>query len=820
MKKYRIYGMSCAACSAAVERAVRKVKGVEECSVNLLTQSMSVTGSISDEDIINAVRKAGYDASPGEKKEETKKERSEVSALMSRLISSVIMLIILMYFSMLHPMLGFPLPGVLAQNSVATGLVQLLLTVAIMIINRKFFINGFKGLFHLSPNMDSLVALGASASFIYSVVILFMMILYPDRFSGNSFYFESAGMILTLVTVGKTLESYSKGKTTDALRELMEISPKTATLIIDGEEREVDIHKVQVGDIFVVRPGEKIPVDAVIIEGETGVDQSSLTGESMPVDKKAGDSVSAASNNLYGYIRCRATGVGEDTSIARIIKTVREATATKAPIAKIADRVSGVFVPAVIIIALITFGVWMIIGKGVAFSLARAISVLVISCPCALGLATPVAIMVGSGVGAKNGVLFKTARALEIAGRGNIAVFDKTGTITTGEPEVTDIIDNGTGKEELLSLAYSLEAMSEHPLSKAIVKKAAEEKAVKKEIENFRAVFGKGVEGKIEKCPASGGKLEYISSFCEIPEDMKKIHDELSQQGKTPLLFSKDGRFFGIIAVTDKIKQDSAEAVKEIKKMGFKTVMLTGDNEKTAQEIARQAGIDSVIAGALPEEKGQYIRELKETGKVIMVGDGINDAPALALADVGIAVGAGTDVAVDSGEIVLINSRLSDVAFALKLSRATLRNIKQNLFWAFFYNSLGIPLAAGVFISAFGWEMNPMFGAAAMSVSSVFVVLNALRLNLFKGKKTTLPPEKEISREEIKENIILEKTVYIDGMMCGHCEERVRKSIEDITGVISVTASCAKGTAVIKSEREISDDEIGKAVENAGYEMK
>jgi Cu2+-exporting ATPase len=743
MKQFNVTGMSCAACSARVEKAVSSVKGVSSCSVSLLTNSMGVEGTASDSDIINAVKNAGYGASvKGAKASSSAEDElkdTETPAMKKRLIASLGFLLLLMYISMGHMMFGFPLPSFMDGNHVMMGLAQMLLAAIVMVINQKFFINGFKGIIHRSPNMDTLVALGSGASFVYSTVALFAMT--DAQLKGNTdavmnymhnFYFESAAMILTLITVGKMLEARSKGKTTDALKGLMKLAPKTAVLIREGEETEVPVEQVKKGDIFAVRPGESIPVDGVIIDGESAVNEAALTGESIPVDKAAGDGVSAATINQSGYLRCEATRVGEDTTLSQIIKMVSDAAATKAPIAKIADKVSGVFVPVVIGIALVTFIVWLLVGRPVGYSLARAISVLVISCPCALGLATPVAIMVGSGVGAKNGLLFKTAVSIEETGKVQIVALDKTGTITSGQPTVTDIITaENTTEEELLRLAYSLEKKSEHPLAKAVLKYGDENNITAEDVSEFRAVAGNGLTGKTGDCILTGGNLGFISEHTEVPQEIRAAAESLSEQGKTPLFFAKDGRLMGVIAVADVIKDDSPQAVRELRNMGIHVVMLTGDNERTAKAIGEQAGVDEVIAGVLPDGKESVIRRLKKKGKVAMVGDGINDAPALTAADMGIAIGAGADVAIDAADVVLMKSRLSDVPAAVRLSRATLRNIHQNLFWAFIYNIIGIPLAAGVYYKLFGWQMNPMFGAAAMSLSSFFVVSNALRLNFF-----------------------------------------------------------------------------------------
>lgn len=753
MKQYNVTGMSCAACSARVEKAVSKVDGVSSCSVSLLTNSMGVEGTASDDAIISAVKAAGYGASVKGAEKENKSSANddalkdtETPVLKRRLVYSIVFLVVLMYFSMGHMMWGFPLPEFMEDNHVMMGIVQLLLTVIVMVINQKFFINGFKSFFKLSPNMDTLVALGSTAAFVYSTWALLAMT--DAQLHGNAdavmgymheFYFESAAMILTLITVGKMLEARSKGRTTDALKGLMKLAPKTAVIVENDTEKTVPIEQVKKGDIFVVRPGENIPVDGVVIDGSSAVNESTLTGESIPVDKTVGSSISAGTLNQSGFIKCQATKVGEDTTLSQIIQMVSDAAATKAPIAKIADKVSGIFVPAVIGISIVTFIVWLILGETVGFSLARAISVLVISCPCALGLATPVAIMVGNGMGAKNGILFKTAVSLEEAGKANIIVFDKTGTITYGEPKVTDIIPtNGVSEDELLSVAFSLEKKSEHPLAKAILKYADEKNIESKEVSEFKAIFGSGLTAMLGGSELYGGNYKFISSKADIANEIKEKTEKLAEQGKTPLLFTKDGKLIGIIAVADVIKEDSSKAISELKDMGLKVVMLTGDNERTAKAIGGQAGVDDVVAEVLPDGKEKVIRDLKKKGKVIMVGDGINDAPALTRADIGIAIGAGTDVAIDAADMVLIKSRLSDVSAAIRLSRATLKNIRENLFWAFIYNVIGIPLAAGIFIPFFGWQLNPMFGAFAMSLSSFCVVTNSLRLNLFdmhKAKK-------------------------------------------------------------------------------------
>ena len=839
MKQYVVTGMSCAACSARVEKAVSKVEGVSSCSVSLLTHSMGVEGTAEPEDIIAAVEAAGYGAfakdGAGEKKaggagqagEDILADR-ETPVLKKRLVASLGFLIVLMYVSMGHMMWGWPLPEILAGNHVAVGLMQLLLAGIVMVINQKFFISGFKSLWNRAPNMDTLVALGSGASFLYSVYALFAMT--DAQLRGDTagvmeymheFYFESAAMILTLITVGKMLEARSKGKTTDALKNLMKIAPKTAVVLRNGEEMEISIDQVEKGDVFLVRPGGNIPVDGVILEGNSAVDESALTGESIPVDKAAGDKVFAATLNQSGYIRCEATRVGEDTTFSQIIQMVSDAAATKAPVAKAADRVSGIFVPAVIGISIVTAIVWMTAGQSFGFALARGISVLVISCPCALGLATPVAIMVGNGVGAKNGILFKTASALEEAGKTEIIALDKTGTITMGEPHVTDLLTApGMKEEELLTLAASLEKRSEHPLARAVIRKAEELGLVLEETEEFEALVGSGVAASLKGRKLLGGSLSFMSSRTAVPESVKQQAETLAEQGKTPLLFAENGMLAGVIAVADVIKEDSPQAVRELQKMGIHVVMLTGDNEKTAEAIGRQAGVDEVIAGVLPDGKEAVIRALKEKGKTAMVGDGINDAPALTRADLGIAIGAGTDVAIDAADIVLMKSRLSDVPAAIRLSRKTLRNIHENLFWAFFYNAVGIPLAAGLFIPLLGWKLNPMFGAAAMSLSSFCVVSNALRLNFLSirdGAKDKKVKTKRLKAEKEKKD--MEKTMKIEGMMCGHCEARVKKTLEAIPGVETAQVSHEKGTAVVRLASEVADDVLKKAVEDQDYQV-
>ena len=853
MKQYTVTGMSCAACSTRVEKAVSKVPGVTSCSVSLLTNSMGVEGSATDQEIIKAVADAGYGASAkdaeGEKNggansaaaSEEALADHETPILKKRLLYSVGFLLVLMYFSMGHMMWNWPLPAFMDGNHVMMGLVQLYLTVIIMVINQKFFINGFKSLFHGAPNMDTLVALGSFASFGYSSYALFAMTYAEHQGDAEAvmgymheFYFESAAMILTLITVGKMLEARSKGKTTDALKSLMKLSPKTVVVEKEGKETEVPVEQVRIGDVFVVRPGENIPVDGVVLEGNSAVNEAALTGESIPVDKQAGDRVSAATINQSGFIRCEATRVGEDTTLSQIIRMVSDAAATKAPIAKVADKVSGIFVPAVISIAVLTVIVWLIAGESVGFALARGISVLVISCPCALGLATPVAIMVGNGMGAKNGILFKTAVSLEETGKVEIVALDKTGTITSGEPKVTDVLAaDGTSEEELLKLAYSLESRSEHPLAKAIVAYGAEKQAEQIPVSEFKALPGNGLEGKVGDADVKGGSLKFAQSQTEISEKIKSQAEKLAEEGKTPLMFLKNGILAGMIAVADVIREDSPQAVKELQNMGIEVVMLTGDNERTAKAIGRQAGVDRVIAGVLPDGKEEVIRRLKEQGKVAMVGDGINDAPALTRADMGIAIGAGADVAIDAADVVLVKSRLSDVPAAIRLSRGTLRNIHENLFWAFFYNVIGIPLAAGIWIPIFGWKLNPMFGAAAMSLSSFCVVTNALRLNLLNIKdsrkdkkirrKAAAPAgvvaAAEINTETKKENKTMTKTMKIEGMMCGHCEAAVKKALEALDGVASAEVSHEKGTAVVTLEKDVDNAVLTKAVEDKDYKV-
>lgn len=854
MKQYIVTGMSCAACSSRVEKAVSKVEGVENCSVSLLTNSMGVEGTASDEAVIKAVEDAGYGASlktshtASDKSGTSQKSGSQgmyasqddmlkdrvTPVLKKRLITSVGFLIVLMYISMGHMMWGWPLPSFLEGNHVAMGLIQMLLTIIIMVINQKFFISGFRGLLHKAPNMDTLVALGSGAAFVYSTYALFAMTDAQVRMDMDGvmhymheFYFESAAMILTLITVGKMLEAHSKGKTTDAIKSLMKLAPKTANIIRDGSELNVPVENVKKGDIFIVRPGENIPVDGIVVEGSSAVNEAALTGESIPVDKSAGDNVSAATLNQSGFLKCEASRVGEDTTLSQIIQMVSDAAATKAPIAKIADRVSGVFVPAVITIALITIAAWLIAGQSVGFALARGISVLVISCPCALGLATPVAIMVGNGMGAKNGMMFKTASSLEETGKIDIVALDKTGTITRGEPKVTDIIcADGFGKNDLLENAYSIEMLSEHPLAKAVTGYVKDNKRdifnKKYNITEFQALAGNGLSGINGEDKITGGSLKFMSNSVNVPKEMEKKAQELAEQGKTPLLFAKNDKLLGIIAVADVIKEESGQAVKELHDMGVRVVMLTGDNERTAKAIGRQAGVDEVIAGVLPDGKEAVIRKLKESGKVAMVGDGINDAPALTRADIGIAIGAGTDIAIDAADIVLMKSRLTDVSAAIRLSRATLRNIHENLFWAFFYNIIGIPLAAGVWIQLFGWTLNPMFGAAAMSLSSFCVVTNALRLNLFKvydASHDRKRVKKHDNNKNSKGEKNMEKTLNIEGMMCGHCEARVKKALEALAQVDEAVVSHESGTAVVKLNVDVDNAVLKEAVEAQDYKV-
>ena len=856
MKQYTVTGMSCAACSARVEKAVSKVDGVTSCSVSLLTNSMGVEGSATDAQIVEAVEQAGYGASPKGTATESENDKAnnsleqlkaaqdalvdrETPKLRNRLIASLIFLVVLMYFSMGHMMWGWPLPEFFNGNHVAMGLLQLLLTVAVMVINQKFFISGFKGLIHGAPNMDTLVALGSAASFGYSVYALFAMT--AAQVNGDmdavmsymhEFYFESAAMILALITVGKMLEAHSKGKTTDALKSLMQLAPKTATVVRNGVEQEISVDAVKKGDIFVVRPGENIPVDGEIIDGTTAVNESALTGESIPVDKQPKDAVSAATVNQSGFIKCRATRVGEDTTLSQIIQMVSDAAATKAPIAKIADRVSGVFVPAVITIAIITIIAWLIAGENVGFALARGISVLVISCPCALGLATPVAIMVGNGKGAKSGILFKTAASLEATGRTQIVALDKTGTITSGEPKVTDIVPDETFFEEtgnnagkLLAIAASVEAKSEHPLAKAIMERAKTDEIAVAEVTDFSAVVGNGLTAILAGKMIKAGNLAFVSKFVKVSDDMRTKAVEFSKEGKTPLFFAADDRLCGIIAVADTIKEDSPEAVRQLKNMGIRVVMLTGDNEQTANAIGKQAGVDEVIAGVLPDGKEAVIRKLKKQGRVAMVGDGINDAPALTRADMGIAIGAGSDVAIDAADVVLMKSRLIDVPAAVRLSRATLTNIHENLFWAFFYNVIGIPLAAGLWYPLLGWKLNPMFGAAAMSLSSFCVVTNALRLNLCRvydpkhDRKATPDRKNKTNKPNESEEKSMTKTMNIEGMMCGHCEARVKKALEALDAVSEAVVSHESGTAVVTLSSDISDEKLKETVEAEDYKV-
>lgn len=856
MKQYTVTGMSCAACSARVEKAVSKVDGVTSCSVSLLTNSMGVEGSATDAQIVEAVEQAGYGASPKGTATESDNDKAnnsleqlkaaqdalvdrETPKLRNRLIASLIFLGVLMYFSMGHMMWGWPLPEFFNGNHVAMGLLQLLLTVAVMVINQKFFISGFKGLIHGAPNMDTLVALGSAASFGYSVYALFAMT--AAQVNGDmdavmsymhEFYFESAAMILALITVGKMLEAHSKGKTTDALKSLMQLAPKTATVVRNGVEQEISVDAVKKGDIFVVRPGENIPVDGEIIDGTTAVNESALTGESIPVDKQPKDAVSAATVNQSGFIKCRATRVGEDTTLSQIIQMVSDAAATKAPIAKIADRVSGVFVPAVITIAIITIIAWLIAGETVGFALARGISVLVISCPCALGLATPVAIMVGNGKGAKSGILFKTAASLEATGRTQIVALDKTGTITSGEPKVTDIVPDETFFEEigkhagaLLAIAASVEAKSEHPLAKAIMERAKTDEIAVAEVTDFSAVVGNGLTAILAGKMIKAGNLAFVSKFVKVSDDMRAKAVEFSKEGKTPLFFAADDRLCGIIAVADTIKEDSPEAVRQLKNMGIRVVMLTGDNEQTANAIGKQAGVDEVIAGVLPDGKEAVIRKLKKQGRVAMVGDGINDAPALTRADMGIAIGAGSDVAIDAADVVLMKSRLIDVPAAVRLSRATLTNIHENLFWAFFYNVIGIPLAAGLWYPLLGWKLNPMFGAAAMSLSSFCVVTNALRLNLCRvydpkhDRKATPDRKNKTDKPNESEEKSMTKTMNIEGMMCGHCEARVKKALEALDAVSEAAVSHESGTAVVTLSSDISDEKLKETVEAEDYKV-
>ena len=838
MEQYTVTGMSCAACAARVEKAVSGVKGVTACSVNLLTNSMGVQGTAAADEIMAAVRGAGYEAAPKKGNNarsmpassdgDALKDR-ETPALKKRLFASLGFWIVLMYVSMGHMMWSWPLPSFFGGNHVAMGLLQLLLTVAIMVINQKFFISGFQSLWHRAPNMDALVALGAAAAFGYSTFALFAMT--DAQVKGNTaavmaymheFYFESAATILTLITLGKMLEARSKGKTTDALKGLMKLAPKTATLDRDGTEITVPVEQVAKGDIFIVRPGENIPVDGTVLEGNSAVDESTLTGESIPVDKTGGSAVSAGTLNQSGFIRCEATRVGEDTTLSQIIQMVSDAAATKAPIAKVADKVSGVFVPAVIVIAAITVMAWLIAGETVGFALARGISVLVISCPCALGLATPVAIMVGSGMGAKNGILFKTAVSLEKTGKTQIVALDKTGTITQGEPRVTDLIPaNGRSEKELLSIAYTLEKKSEHPLARAITQRAEQEGLAADEAEQFKALPGNGLTASLGGAVLLGGSYQFINGQIPVPDEIKADSERLSEEGKTPLFFACGGELYGIIAVADTIKEDSPQAIKEMQNMGIHVVMLTGDNERTAKAIGARAGVDEVIAGVLPDGKESIIRELQQKGNVIMVGDGVNDAPALTSADIGIAIGAGADVAIDAADVVLMKSRLTDVPAAIRLSRATLRNIHENLFWAFIYNVIGIPLAAGVWIGVLGWQLNPMFAAAAMSLSSFSVVTNALRLNFFRmyDSKRDHKIRNQPKTTTEKEKKAMEKTLKIEGMMCGHCEMHVKKALQALDGVKQAEVSCTTGTAVVTLEKEIADDALKQAVADEGYQV-
>ena len=845
MEQYNVTGMSCAACSSRVEKAVSRVPGVTSCSVSLLTNSMGVEGNASSHDIIQAVEQAGYGASlKGAGKEQVSMSEAEEAladhetpVLKRRLIASVGFLLVLMYFSMGHMMWGWPLPAWFNDNHIAMGLVQMLLAGIIMVINQKFFISGFKSLWHRAPNMDTLVALGSMASFVWSVYALFAMT--RAQVDGDSaavmnymmeFYFESAAMILTLITVGKMLEARSKGRTTDALKSLMKLAPKTAVVLRNGQETTVPIEQVHKGALFVVRPGESIPVDGVIVEGDSAVNESSLTGESIPIDKSAGDLVSAATVNQSGFIKCEATRVGEDTTLSQIIKMVSDAAATKAPIAKIADRVSGVFVPPVITIAIITTLIWLLTGHEFGYSLARGISVLVISCPCALGLATPVAIMVGNGMGARNGILFKTAVSLEEAGKVQIVALDKTGTITSGQPEVTDLLPaDDISEQELLSLALALEKKSEHPLAGAVLKYAAERQLTAPEVSDFHALPGNGLCAVLNNETLIGGSMKFVSSQVTVPAALLQKSEKLAMEGKTPLIFARNQKLVGIIAVADVIKEDSPQAIRELQNMGIRVVMLTGDNERTARAIGKQAGVDDVIAGVLPDGKESVIRSLKEQGRVAMVGDGINDAPALTRADIGIAIGAGTDIAIDAADIVLMKSRLSDVPAAVRLSRATLRNIHENLFWAFFYNIIGIPLAAGVWIPVFGWTLNPMFGAAAMSLSSFCVVTNALRLNLFKihdtkkdkkiGQATSIKIKNDYNIKEKEQKTMIKVTVNVEGMMCPHCEAHVNEAVKKAFGVEDVVSSHENKTTVFTAPEKVDEEKVRQTIKDAGYEV-
>ena len=839
MEQYHVTGMSCAACSSRVEKAVSKVPGVESCSVSLLTNSMGVEGTASPEAVIAAVEAAGYGASckgrgagtsgdsgngaSGGGTEADLLEDTETPVLKKRLIWSIIFLVVLMYFSMGHMMWGWPVPEAMADNHVAMGLLQLLLTAAVMVINQKFFISGFRSLWHRAPNMDTLVALGSTAAFGYSTYSLFAMTGAQVRgdMDGvmqymHEFYFETAAMILALITVGKMLEARSKGKTTDALKNLMKLAPKTAVVLRDGTETEVPVEQVVKGDVFVVRPGENIPVDGIVLEGISAVNEAALTGESIPADKNPGDQVSAATVNQSGFLKCEASRVGEDTTLSQIIRMVSDAAATKAPIAKIADKVSGVFVPAVIGIAAVTIVIWLLCGQSIGYALARGISVLVISCPCALGLATPVAIMVGNGMGAKNGILFKTAVSLEEAGKVNTVVLDKTGTITRGEPKVTDLImAEGVSEAELLETAYALEARSEHPLAGAVVAMAEEKKLKVCDVQDFMILPGNGLTAVDNGDQLIGGSLTFLNDRIGVPDDVKTVAQRLAEEGKTPLLFARSKKILGVIAVADVIKEDSPEAIRQLQNMGIEVVMLTGDNERTAAAVGKQAGVDQVIAGVLPDGKEAEIRRLRRKGKVAMVGDGINDAPALTRADIGIAIGAGTDVAIDAADVVLMNSKLSDVPAAIRLSRATLKNIHENLFWAFIYNIIGIPLAAGVWIPLFGWQLNPMFGAAAMSLSSFCVVTNALRLNLFDMRNAA--KDKQIKRKQ--EEKTMEKTMKIEGMMCGHCEATVKKALEALDGVDHADVSHEQDQAVVTLKEDVADDVLKKAVEDKDYNV-
>lgn len=812
MKEFNVSGMSCAACSARVERAVSALEGVSSCSVNLLTNSMIVEGSASSENIISAVESAGYGAEvKGAKNGSAPRKKTDKQkdfTLVLRLVTSIFLLLILMYLSMGHSMWGFPLPSFLSENPLSQGMAQMLLAAVVMVINQRFFVSGFKGAIHGAPNMDTLVALGSGAAFVYSTAVLFSMTAGEAQHGLHDLYFESAAMILTLITVGKLLEAHSKGKTTDAIKGLLELSPKTATVIRDGKEVVIPTEQLRKDDVFVVKAGGNIPADAVIIEGLCSVDESALTGESLPVEKAVGDRVSAATVNKTGYIKCKAERVGEDTTLSQIIKMVEQASATKAPIAKIADKVSGIFVPVVLVIAAVTTIIWLLLDKEIGFALARGISVLVISCPCALGLATPVAIMVASGVGAKNAVLFKTAASLEAAGKTDIVVLDKTGTITLGRPDVTDVIAaDGVDEAEFLTAAYAIEKKSEHPLADAVIRYAEQKGCTLKNVENLEVISGRGLTATLDGKKLLGGNAEYIEN---LPENLIEKGNALASEGKTPLYFSLDGKALGIIAVADKIKDDSAEAIKRLKALGLKVVMLTGDNEKTANAVGKAAGVDEIIAGVLPDGKEREVSRFKGQGKVIMVGDGINDAPALTSADIGIAIGAGVDIAIDSADIVLMNSSLMDVVTAIRLSRKTLTNIRENLFWAFIYNIIGIPLAAGAFIGLLGWELNPMFGAAAMSLSSFCVVTNALRLNFFKADTT---------KSNKKEKKKMTKTMKIEGMMCPHCSGRVKSALEALDGVLSAEVSHESGSAVVTLSKEISNDELKNHVEQNGYKV-